>query len=148
MIQPLTRLDGQQVSLNLTGSPCWQVAQHDEPIRCIKYFEANGQGMLGQSVLASQREVVSCAFIEADPTRVPASTVTGSWDKVRNSFLHDECACSPTDGLYLPREQTLKYWDLRTPNPVATVQLPERCYGALSSPLQVGHQTVLNLTAG
>ncbi|BGP25762.1 mRNA export factor [Rhodotorula toruloides] len=53
-----------------------QVAQHDEPIRCVKYFEANGQGML----------------------------VTGSWDK------------------------TLKYWDLRTPNPVASVQLPERCY--------------------
>ncbi|EPT01716.1 Poly+ RNA export protein [Fomitopsis schrenkii] len=30
--------------------------------------------------------------------------VTGSWDK------------------------TVKYWDLRTPNPVSTVQLPERCY--------------------
>ncbi|EDR03971.1 uncharacterized protein LACBIDRAFT_330872 [Laccaria bicolor S238N-H82] len=30
--------------------------------------------------------------------------VTGSWDK------------------------TIKYWDLRTPNPVVTVQLPERCY--------------------
>ncbi|KAJ1914689.1 RNA export factor gle2 [Tieghemiomyces parasiticus] len=30
--------------------------------------------------------------------------VTGSWDK------------------------TLKYWDTRTPNPVATVTLPERCY--------------------
>ncbi|TFK75097.1 WD40 repeat-like protein [Pluteus cervinus] len=31
--------------------------------------------------------------------------VTGSWDK------------------------TVKYWDLRSPQPVATVQLPERCYG-------------------
>ncbi|KAF5342084.1 hypothetical protein D9611_001906 [Ephemerocybe angulata] len=25
-------------------------------------------------------------------------------------------------------DKTIKYWDLRTPNPVATVQLPERCY--------------------
>lgn len=30
--------------------------------------------------------------------------------------------------------QTLKYWDLRTPNPVATVQLPERCYSGVPSP--------------
>lgn len=32
--------------------------------------------------------------------------VTGSWDK------------------------TIKFWDMRTPNPVATFQLPERCYCA------------------
>ncbi|KAL0954534.1 hypothetical protein HGRIS_003501 [Hohenbuehelia grisea] len=25
-------------------------------------------------------------------------------------------------------DKTIKYWDLRTPNPVATVQLPDRCY--------------------
>ncbi|THH18128.1 hypothetical protein EW146_g2802 [Bondarzewia mesenterica] len=25
-------------------------------------------------------------------------------------------------------DKTLKYWDLRTPNPISTVQLPERCY--------------------
>ena len=25
-------------------------------------------------------------------------------------------------------DKTLKYWDLRTPQPIATVQLPERCY--------------------
>lgn len=31
--------------------------------------------------------------------------------------------------------QTLKYWDLRTPNPVATVQLPERCYGVFPRPV-------------
>lgn len=33
-----------------------------------------------------------------------SALVTGSWDK------------------------TLKYWDLRSPQPMATVQLPERCY--------------------
>ncbi|KZV90570.1 WD40 repeat-like protein [Exidia glandulosa HHB12029] len=53
-----------------------QVAQHDAPIKCVKWIEAPTGGIL----------------------------VTGSWDK------------------------TLKYWDLRTPNPVATVNLPERCY--------------------
>jgi mRNA export factor len=25
-------------------------------------------------------------------------------------------------------DKTLKYWDLRSPQPVGTVQLPERCY--------------------
>lgn len=29
--------------------------------------------------------------------------------------------------------QTIKYWDLRAPNPVATVQLPERCYSKTDS---------------
>lgn len=40
-----------------------------------------------------------------------------------------------TLGQLCPLLQTLKYWDLRTPNPVATVQLPERCYGASLSPV-------------
>lgn len=51
-----------------------QIAQHDEPIKCIQFLE---QG----NILA-----------------------TGSWDK------------------------TIKYWDLRSPQPIGTVQLPERCY--------------------
>ncbi|KAI6038799.1 WD40-repeat-containing domain protein [Pisolithus marmoratus] len=58
-----------------TGQP-QQVAQHDAPIKVVKWIETPQGGILA----------------------------TGSWDK------------------------TLKYWDLRTPNPVATVQLPERCY--------------------
>lgn len=33
--------------------------------------------------------------------------------------------CQPTAGSW---DRTLKYWDGRTPNPVLTVQLPERCY--------------------
>ncbi|KAL9938781.1 hypothetical protein V8E36_002500 [Tilletia maclaganii] len=52
-----------------------QIAQHDQPIRNVRWVDING------GILA-----------------------TGSWDK------------------------TVKYWDLRTPNPIATAQLMERCY--------------------
>ncbi|KAF8896566.1 WD40-repeat-containing domain protein [Infundibulicybe gibba] len=58
-----------------TGQP-QQIAQHDAPIKVVKWVDAPGAGILA----------------------------TGSWDK------------------------TVKYWDLRTPTPVATVTLPERCY--------------------
>ncbi|GBE88270.1 Poly(A)+ RNA export protein [Sparassis crispa] len=60
---------------DVTTGQSQQVAQHEGPIKCVKWVD----------------------------TSLPV-LVTGSWDK------------------------TLKYWDLRTPNPVATVQLPERCY--------------------
>ncbi|KAI0692235.1 Poly(A)+ RNA export protein [Cytidiella melzeri] len=53
-----------------------QVAQHDAPIRNVRWIDSPHGGILA----------------------------TGGWDK------------------------KLKYWDLRTPNPVATVELPERCY--------------------
>ncbi|OSX57656.1 hypothetical protein POSPLADRAFT_1174191 [Postia placenta MAD-698-R-SB12] len=61
---------------DITTGQSTQVAQHDAPIKCVRWIESPQGGVL----------------------------VTGSWDK------------------------TLKYWDLRTPNPVSTVQLPERCY--------------------
>ncbi|KAF8640220.1 hypothetical protein AX16_010117 [Volvariella volvacea WC 439] len=53
-----------------------QVAQHDAPIKVVKWIDVPQAGILA----------------------------TGSWDK------------------------TIKYWDLRSSTPVATVQLPERCY--------------------
>ncbi|KLO17102.1 WD40 repeat-like protein [Schizopora paradoxa] len=53
-----------------------QVAQHDAPIKCVRWIDSPQGGILA----------------------------TGSWDK------------------------TVKYWDLRSPNPIATVNLPERCY--------------------
>ncbi|OBZ72465.1 Poly(A)+ RNA export protein [Grifola frondosa] len=61
---------------DVTTGQTQQVAQHDAPIRVVKWIESPQGNVL----------------------------VSGSWDK------------------------TLKYWDLRTPNAVATVQLPERCY--------------------
>ncbi|KAG6333212.1 hypothetical protein ID866_5881 [Astraeus odoratus] len=61
---------------DITNGQSQQVAQHDAPIKVVKWIETPQGGVLA----------------------------TGSWDK------------------------TLKYWDLRSANPVATVQLPERCY--------------------
>ena len=71
---------------------------------------------------------------------------TGSWDKtikVRNArFVQDMSANALS-----------QYWDLRTPSPVATVQLPERCYSMdVQYPLMVvgaaeRHIQIYNLTA-
>jgi len=69
--------------------------------KAVRMFDVN----TGQSTQVAQHEqAVRCVkWIDA-PQPVGGILVTGSWDK------------------------TLKYWDLRTPNPVATYQLPERCY--------------------
>lgn len=53
------------------------VAQHDQPIRCVRFFDVDSQ---------------------------PQMIVTGSWDK------------------------TIKYWDLRQQQPVASVQCQDRVY--------------------
>ncbi|CAA7267083.1 unnamed protein product [Cyclocybe aegerita] len=57
----------------------------------------------GQAAQVAQHDapVKVAAWVDVPGAGILA---TGSWDK------------------------TIKYWDLRTPNPVATVQLPERCY--------------------
>lgn len=62
--------------LDLATGQSTQVAQHDGPIKAVRWVETPSAGILA----------------------------TGSWDK------------------------TIKYWDLRTNAPVATVTLPERCY--------------------
>ncbi|KAI7897548.1 WD40-repeat-containing domain protein [Cokeromyces recurvatus] len=56
----------------------------------------------GQTVqVAAHDEPIKCVkFLDNQPNIL----VTGSWDK------------------------TLKYWDLRSPTPIGTLQLPERCY--------------------
>ncbi|KAL8287162.1 hypothetical protein RQP46_003614 [Phenoliferia psychrophenolica] len=61
---------------DVATSQATQFAAHDAPVKCVRWVEINGQGVIA----------------------------TGSWDK------------------------TLKYWDLRSPTAVATVNLPERCY--------------------
>ncbi|KAJ7510440.1 WD40-repeat-containing domain protein [Mycena galericulata] len=50
-------------------------------------------------------------------------------------------------------DKTIKYWDLRTPSPIASVQLPERCYSMdVQYPLMVvgtaeRHIQIYNLTS-
>ncbi|KAF8235778.1 Poly(A)+ RNA export protein [Tricholoma matsutake] len=61
---------------DVTTGQTTKVAQHDAPIKVVKWVDAPQTGILA----------------------------TGSWDK------------------------TIKYWDLRSSAPVATVTLPERCY--------------------
>ncbi|KAJ2978865.1 hypothetical protein NUW54_g11229 [Trametes sanguinea] len=73
----------------------------------VRIYEvgANGQTQ-GKAMYAHQGPVLSVCWNKYDGVESPQGGVlaTGSWDK------------------------TIKYWDLRTPNPVSTVQLPERCY--------------------
>ncbi|KAJ7056651.1 WD40-repeat-containing domain protein [Mycena amicta] len=84
---------------DITTGQTSQVAQHDAPIKAVRWVDAQG------GILA-----------------------TGSWDK------------------------TIKYWDLRASSPVASVQLPERCYSMdVHYPLMVvgtaeRHIQIFNLT--
>ncbi|RKP26732.1 WD40-repeat-containing domain protein [Syncephalis pseudoplumigaleata] len=86
---------------DLQSSQSQQIAQHDAPIRSMRWVDTAGQPILA----------------------------TGGWDKM------------------------LKYWDCRQPNPVASVQLPERCYtmDALFPLLVVGcadrHIQIFNLNS-
>ncbi|KAJ1650701.1 RNA export factor gle2 [Dispira simplex] len=59
----------------------------------------------GQSSQVAQHSepIKGIQYVQAGGSNQPM-LVTGSWDK------------------------TLKYWDTRTPNPVATISLPDRCY--------------------
>ncbi|KAG7089882.1 hypothetical protein E1B28_011517 [Marasmius oreades] len=83
-----------------TTGQATQVAQHDAPIKVVKWIEAPQANILA----------------------------TGSWDK------------------------TIKYWDLRSAQPVASVTLPERCYTLdVQYPLMVvgtaeRHIQIYNLT--
>lgn len=81
----------------------------------------------GQATQVAQHDapIKVVAWVDAPQAGILA---TGSWDK------------------------TIKYWDLRTPSPVATVQLPERCYTFdVQYPLMVvgtaeRHIQIFNLT--
>lgn len=82
---------------------------------------SSGQTM---SFAAHDQAVRSMRWVSAGNVQ---ALVTGSWDK------------------------TIKYWDLRSPQPLATVQLPERCYAmdSASDLLVVGtaerHVLIFNL---
>lgn len=92
--------------------------------KMAKLFDvATGQA---QQVAAADEPIKSVRF--CTPPGSSEMLITGSWDK------------------------KIRYWDLRTPNPVATVQLPERVYSMDVSQglLVVGcaerHIQIFNLT--
>ena len=69
--------------------------------KTVKLFDVQSQQ--AQQIGVHDAPVRSIRFVECGPTNTPV-VVLGSWDK------------------------TLKYWDMRLPQPVATVALPERVY--------------------
>lgn len=96
-------------SMQNVGAPVLDVAWYDDGTKvfiasCDKagrcWDLASNQVI---QVAAHDAPIKTCHWIKA-PTY--ACLMTGSWDK------------------------TLKFWDLRSPTPIMTIQLPERCYCA------------------
>lgn len=91
--------------------------EHEAPVLCTSWMKdgtklaSGGTDKAGRlfdlntqqasQIAAHDQPIKCCEFIEVNGQQILA---TGSWDK------------------------TIKYWDLRQQNPVATLQLPERCY--------------------
>lgn len=104
---------------DVTTGQTSQVAQHDAPIKTVKWVETPGMGILA----------------------------TGSWDKTikvragRLSLLALRCS-----------RLLSQYWDLRQPQAITQVTLPERCYTFdVQYPLMVvgtaeRHIQIFNLT--
>lgn len=69
--------------------------------KMVKLFDVQSQQ--AQQIGIHDAPVRSVRFVECGPTNTPV-VVLGSWDK------------------------TLKYWDMRLPQPVATLAMPERVY--------------------
>ncbi|KAK6458137.1 WD40-repeat-containing domain protein [Scheffersomyces xylosifermentans] len=67
----------------------------------VKIFDLQSQQ--AQQIGVHDAPVKAVRYVECGPTNTPA-VVSGSWDK------------------------TLKYWDMRSPQPITTIQLPERVY--------------------
>lgn len=95
-----------------------QIAQHDAPIKVVRWIESPQSGILA----------------------------TGSWDKTIK--VRDTLPIWYETQTILSRQ----YWDLRSSAPIATVQLPERCYSMdVQYPLMVvgtaeRHIQIYNLT--
>lgn len=72
----------------------------------VKIFDLQSQQ--AQQIGAHDAPVKDVRYVECGPSNTPA-VVSGSWDK------------------------TLKYWDMRSPQPISTINLPERVYAMDSS---------------
>ncbi|KAK6203284.1 WD40-repeat-containing domain protein [Scheffersomyces amazonensis] len=90
----------------------------------VKIFDLQTQQ--SQQIGIHEAPVKAVRYVECGPSNTQA-VASGSWDK------------------------TLKYWDMRSPQPIATIQLPERVYAMDSSQklLVIGcaekHITVIDL---
>jgi mRNA export factor len=71
--------------------------------RTARILDLGANGAPAQQVAAHDGPIRSVRFFEAPNTNAPM-VVTGSWDR------------------------TIKYWDLRTPTPVAQLTFPDRVY--------------------
>ncbi len=85
--------DNQAKMFDVTTGTAIQVAQHDAPVKVVRWVESPNMGVLA----------------------------TGSWDKTIK-------VCPWTRVLVVMLSDSIQYWDLRAQQPVASVQLPERCY--------------------
>ena len=71
--------------------------------KAAKLLDLQANGAAAQQVAAHEQPIRAARFVDVPGANGPV-LVTGSWDK------------------------TIKYWDLRTPNPIATVDCQERVY--------------------
>ncbi|KIY02409.1 uncharacterized protein Z520_02547 [Fonsecaea multimorphosa CBS 102226] len=69
--------------------------------KTFRLLDLGSGNMTPQTLVAHEQPVRACRFANINNSSI---LITGSWDK------------------------TVKYWDLRTPNPVATLQCQERVY--------------------
>src|ERR1700722_13460215 len=76
-----------------------QVAQHDAPVKVVRWVDAQG------GILA-----------------------TGSWDKTLKVMSSYFSFILPPCQPHVETHTNIQYWDLRQSTPVVSVQLPERCY--------------------
>ena len=100
-----------------------QVAQHDAPVKVVRWVDAQG------GILA-----------------------TGSWDKTLKVMSSYFSFILPPCQPHVETHTNIQYWDLRQSTPVVSVQLPERCYTMdVQFPLMVvgtaeRHIQIFNLT--
>jgi len=93
--------------------------QHEQPVLCVCWNKDGSKVLSGgadktvrmfdvttgqTSQVAQHDQPIRCVKWVDAPQPAGGILATGSWDR------------------------TVKYWDLRTPNPVASYTLPERCY--------------------
>lgn len=110
----------------------------DKQVRC---WEVQPNGQSQPKAMVTHTQPVLCSDWSADGTTVFAGDcdrAVFTWNLQTNQHTKVAEHAAPVRHLRFIKEmnllvtgswdKTLKYWDLRTPNPVHTHTLPERCY--------------------